>query len=44
MHTLEGEAFWYTNANWLVEYAVNRGRVGAVLGLNTGTAFNLQDG
>jgi len=39
-----GEAFWYVNANGLVEFAVNRGRADAVLGLKTGTAFNLQGG
>lgn len=31
-----GEAFWYANANGLVEIAVNRGRAAAVLGLNVG--------
>ena len=40
----QGEAFWYANANGLVEFAVNRGRADAELGLKTGTAFNLQDG
>jgi len=39
-----GEAFWYANANGLVEFAVNRGRADAVLGLKTGTVFKLQDG
>jgi S-adenosylmethionine hydrolase len=39
-----GEAFWYANANGLVEFAVNRGRADEVLGLKTGTAFKLQDG
>ena len=39
-----GEAFWYVNANGLVEFAVNRGRADAVLGLKTGTAFKLRDG
>jgi S-adenosylmethionine hydrolase len=39
-----GEAFWYENANGLVEFAVNRGRADAVLGLKTGAAFKLQDG
>jgi len=34
-----GEAFWYTNANGLVELAVNRGRADEVLGLKTGTVF-----
>jgi S-adenosylmethionine hydrolase len=40
----QGEAFWYANANGLVEFAVNRGRADAVLGLKTGTAFKIQDG
>lgn len=31
-----GEAFWYANANGLVEIAVNRGNAGAVLGLKVG--------
>jgi S-adenosylmethionine hydrolase len=39
-----GEAFWYANANGLVEFAVNRGRADEVLGLKTGTAFKIQDG
>ena len=39
-----GEAFWYLNANGLVEFAVNRGRAETVLGLKTGTAFKLPDG
>ena len=39
-----GEAFWYLNANKLVEFAVNRGRADTVLGLKTGTVFKLQDG
>jgi S-adenosylmethionine hydrolase len=39
-----GEAFWYANANGLVEFAVNRGRADEVLGLKVGTAFKLQDG
>ena len=34
-----GAAFWYANANGLVEFAVNRGRADTVLGLQTGTAF-----
>lgn len=37
-----GEAFWYANANGLVEFAVNRGRADAVLGLQTGAAFKLR--
>jgi hypothetical protein len=32
----EGEAFWYENANGLVEFAVNRGRADTQLGLFTG--------
>ena len=39
-----GEAFWYANANGLVEFAVNRGRADAVLGLKAGNAFKLQGG
>ncbi len=35
-----GEAFWYENANGLVELAVNRGRADEVLGLQVGTGFN----
>lgn len=34
-----GTAFWYENANGLVEFAVNRGRADNVLGLETGTVF-----
>ena len=34
-----GEAFWYENANGLVEFAVNRGRADEVLGLKAGTVF-----
>ena len=37
-----GEAFWYANANGLVEFAVNRGRADEVLGLKAGTVFKLQ--
>ncbi len=33
----EGEAFWYANANGLVEIAVNRGHAGRVLDLQVGT-------
>lgn len=36
-----GEAFWYGNANGLVEFAVNRGRADAVLGVEVGTRFEL---
>ena len=32
-----GDAFWYENANGLVEFAVNRGRADEVLGLKAGT-------
>jgi len=32
-----GEAFWYENANGLVEIAVNRGRADVTLGLSPGT-------
>jgi S-adenosylmethionine hydrolase len=39
-----GEAFWYANANGLVEFAVNRGRADVELQLNTVTAFKLPDG
>ena len=34
-----GAAFWYANANGLIEFAVNRGRAVEVLGLQAGTAF-----
>jgi S-adenosylmethionine hydrolase len=36
-----GEAFWYENANGLVEFAVNRGRADAVLSLAVGDAISL---
>ncbi|MGD2138216.1 MAG: SAM-dependent chlorinase/fluorinase [Gammaproteobacteria bacterium] len=36
----EGGAFWYENANGLVEFAVNRGRADTVLGLDTGSGFS----
>ena len=36
-----GGAFWYENANGLVEFAVNRGRADAVLGLKAGTVFKV---
>jgi hypothetical protein len=36
-----GAAFWYANANGLVEFAVNRGRADEVLGLQAGTAFKI---
>jgi len=34
-----GDAFWYENANGLVEFAVNHGRADEVLGLKAGTVF-----
>jgi len=40
----QGEAFWYANANGLVEFAVNRGRADKVLGLQAGTTFELGSG
>jgi S-adenosylmethionine hydrolase len=36
-----GEAFWYENANGLVEFAVNRGRADTLLGLQAGTEFSI---
>jgi len=36
-----GEAFWYENANGLVEIAVNRGRAGNLLGLAVGAAVEI---
>lgn len=36
-----GEAFWYENANGLVEFAVNRGRADAVLSLAVGDVISL---
>jgi len=36
-----GEAFWYENANGLVEIAVNKGRANEALGLVIGDAFNI---
>ena len=36
----EGEAFWYGNANGLVEFAVNLGRADTLLGVNTGSEFS----
>ena len=38
-----GDAFWYENANGLVEFAVNRGRADTVLGLKPGNVFKLAD-
>lgn len=37
-----GEAFWYENANGLLEIAVNRGRADAVLGLSVGAAVAVE--
>jgi S-adenosylmethionine hydrolase len=36
-----GEAFWYANANGLVEVAVNQGHAAALLGLALGTPVEL---
>ena len=36
-----GEAFWYENANGLVEIAVNQGNAADVLGMNHGDTFSL---
>ncbi|HHQ42210.1 MAG TPA: hypothetical protein ENK20_07955, partial [Chromatiales bacterium] len=36
-----GEAFWYENANGLVEIAVNQGRADTVLGLAPGAAVRV---
>lgn len=36
-----GQAFWYENANGLLEIAVNQGRADAVLGLGIGTSVRL---
>ena len=38
-----GAAFWYENANGLVEIAVNRGRADRVLGLRVGTPVRIED-
>ncbi|MBM3487760.1 MAG: SAM-dependent chlorinase/fluorinase [Alphaproteobacteria bacterium] len=38
-----GEAFWYENANGLVEIAVNRGRADRVLGIGIGTTLAIED-
>jgi S-adenosylmethionine hydrolase len=40
---LPGEAFWYVNANGLVEIAVNRGRADRDLGLAIGSATAIVD-
>jgi len=37
----QGTAFWYENANGLVEIAVNAGRADTQLGLDVGTTFDL---
>ena len=36
-----GQAFWYENANGLVELAVNRGRADAKLGIEVGIRFEI---
>ena len=36
-----GEAFWYKNANGLVEIAVSQGSAAEVLGMNHGDTFCL---
>lgn len=38
-----GEAFWYENANGLVEIAVSQGNAAEVLGMNAGDTFTLLD-
>ena len=38
----EGQAFWYTNANGLVEIAVNRGRADEHLHLSPGKGINMK--
>jgi S-adenosylmethionine hydrolase len=38
-----GDAFWYENANGLVEIAVNQGRADATLGLSVGTPVSVLD-
>ena len=37
-----GDAFWYENSNGLLEFAVNRGRADAVLGVKVGSLFEIQ--
>jgi len=39
----EGQAFWYENANGLVEIAVNRGRAASVLGIALGDAVTIRE-
>jgi S-adenosyl-L-methionine hydrolase (adenosine-forming) len=36
----EGLVYWYENANGLVEFAMNRGRADAALGIQVGTTFS----
>ena len=36
------DAFWYTNSNGLLEFAVNRGRADEVLGVTVGVGFSIQ--
>ena len=38
-----GQAFWYENANGLVEISVNRGRADAMLGLSLGDAVTIRE-
>ena len=38
-----GAAFWYENANGLVEIAVNRGRADRMRGLRVGTFVRIED-
>ena len=35
-----GQAFWYENANGLVEFAVNQGRADRSLGISVGSGVN----
>jgi S-adenosylmethionine hydrolase len=37
-----GEAFWYENANGLLEMAVSQGSAAEVLGMNTGDTFSMR--
>jgi S-adenosylmethionine hydrolase len=37
-----GQAYWYENANGLVEFAVNRGRADKALGIVVGSSFSQQ--
>lgn len=39
----KGEAFWYENANGLIEIAVNQGRAGEQLGLEIGSEVKFSD-